>query len=173
MAAAESIHLTTAPTTPESTGVDPDLIAYLDLRFGDIDRRLGEIDRRFDVVDRRFGDVDRRFGDIDRQFGDINNQFGDINNQFGDINTRLGGFDNQLGDINSRLGGIDHQFEELRRHFDVVVESLMSKIELVGEGVRTVDQKLDRFAGETHGEFERIDRRFLHLTASLSPRRRP
>ncbi len=49
----------------------------------------------------------------------------------------------------------------------------MSKIELVGEGVRTVDQKLDRLAGETRGEFERIDRRFLHLTASLSPRRRP
>jgi len=116
--------LTAPPTAPQSTGVDPDLIGYLDQRFG-------EIERRFDDVDQRFADVDRRFGDADRQF------------------------------------------EELRRHFDVVAESLMSKIELVGEGVRTVDQKLDRLAGETRGEFERIDRRFLHLTASLSPRRRP
>jgi len=83
--------LTAPPTAPQSTGVDPDLIGYLDQRFG-------EIERRFDDVDQRFADVDRRFGDADRQF------------------------------------------EELRRHFDVVAESLMSKIELVGEGVRTVDQ---------------------------------
>ncbi len=94
--------MTTAPTTPHSTGVDPELIAYLDRSFGDLDRR----------------------------------------------------------------------FDELRRHFDVVAESLMSKIALVGEGVRTVDQKLDRFAGEVSVRFEAVDRRFLYLTASLTTRRR-
>ena len=159
MAAAESIHLTAAPATPQSTGVDPDLIAYLDQRFGNIDRWFGGIDQRFDNVDRRFDDVDRRFGEIDHQIGEIN--------------IRFGGVDRQIGNLSSRFDSVDHQFEERRRHFDVVVESLMSKIELVGEGVRTIDQKLDRFSGETRGEFERIDRRFLHLTASLSPRRRP
>jgi len=89
------------------------------------------------------------------------------------LDQRLGEIERRFGEIDRRFDDADRQLEELRRHFDVVAESLMSKIELVGEGVRTVDQKLDRLAGETRGEFERIDRRFLHLTASLSPRRRP
>jgi uncharacterized protein (DUF885 family) len=33
---------------------------------------------------------------------------------------------------------------ELKRHFDIVAESLESKIQLVAEGVVNVDQKLDR-----------------------------
>jgi len=48
--------------------------------------------------------------------------------------------DQRFGEIDRRFGDADRQFEELRRRFDVVAESLMSKIELVGEGVRTVDQ---------------------------------
>ena len=52
---------------------------------------------------------------------------------------------------------------ETRRHFDVVADRLMDKIELVGEGVIGVDQKLDRVRGEVAEEFRRVDRRLLRL----------
>ena len=42
---------------------------------------------------------------------------------------------------------------ETRRHFDVVADRLMDKIQLVGEGVIGVDQKLDRVRGEVAEEF--------------------
>jgi hypothetical protein len=54
---------------------------------------------------------------------------------------------------------------ETRRHIDVVADRLLDKIQLVGEGVIAVDQKLDRFRGEVAEEFRRVDRRLLRLEA--------
>ena len=54
---------------------------------------------------------------------------------------------------------------QTRRHFDVVADRLMDKIQLVGEGVIGVDQKLDRFRGDVADEFQRVDRRLLRLEA--------
>ena len=54
---------------------------------------------------------------------------------------------------------------ETRRHFDVVADSLMDKIQLVGEGVIGVDQKLDRFRSEVAEEFRRVDGRLVRLEA--------
>ena len=56
---------------------------------------------------------------------------------------------------------------ETHRHFDVVAERLMGKIQLVGEGVIGVDQKVDRLTTEMRGEFQKVDRRFLHLEARV------
>src|SRR5262245_6485638 len=56
---------------------------------------------------------------------------------------------------------------ETRRHFDVVADRLMDKIQLVGEGVIGVDQKLDRFRGEVAEEFRKVDRRLLRLEARV------
>jgi len=57
---------------------------------------------------------------------------------------------------------------ETRRHFDVGADRLMDKIQLVGEGVIGVDQKLDRFRGEVADGFRRVDRRLLRLEARAS-----
>lgn len=57
--------------------------------------------------------------------------------------------------------------EETRRHFGVVAESLMSKIQLVAEGVVLVNQKVDRLAAQMRDQFEQVDRRFLHLHAQI------
>jgi hypothetical protein len=56
---------------------------------------------------------------------------------------------------------------ETRRHFDVVADRLMDKIQLVGEGVIGVDQKLDRFRGEVAEEFRKVDHRLLRLEARV------
>ena len=47
----------------------------------------------------------------------------------------------------------------------MVADRLMDKIQLVGEGVIGVDQKLDRFRGDVADEFQRVDRRLLRLEA--------
>ena len=56
---------------------------------------------------------------------------------------------------------------ETRRHFDVVAERLTDTIQLLAEGVLGVDRKVDRLATEMRAEFQKIDRRFLHLEARV------
>ena len=56
---------------------------------------------------------------------------------------------------------------ETRRRFGVVADRLMDRIQLVGEGVLGVDQKLDRFRGEVAEEFRKVDRRLLRLEARV------
>jgi hypothetical protein len=66
---------------------------------------------------------------------------------------------------------VDTTAAETRLLFEVVAERLMDKIQLVGEGVLGVDQKVERLATEMRGEFQKVDRRFLHLQARVSDRR--
>ena len=62
--------------------------------------------------------------------------------------------------------------EESRRHMGVLTESLLSKIQLVGEGVLALSERVDGLETNIRGEFGKIDRRLLHLTAQISDRRR-
>jgi hypothetical protein len=57
---------------------------------------------------------------------------------------------------------------ETRRHFEVVAESLRSDIQVVAEGLSTLDEKVERFRDEVHQEFGKVDRRFLHLEARIA-----
>jgi hypothetical protein len=53
---------------------------------------------------------------------------------------------------------------ETRRHFDVVAEHFMSRLQLVAEGVTIVDQKLDRLRADVEQRFDRVERRLLRLS---------
>ena len=71
-------------------------------------------------------------------------------------------------EITAALGAeIRASATETRRHFDVVADRLLDKIQLVGEDVIGVDQKLDRFRGEVGDEFRRVDQRLLRLEARI------
>ena len=62
---------------------------------------------------------------------------------------------------------------QTRRHFEVVGEAQRSALEIVAEGVLTLDRKHDSFRAEVHEEFAKVDRRFLRLEARvLSPEER-
>ncbi|MEK7371884.1 MAG: hypothetical protein AAB265_10555, partial [candidate division NC10 bacterium] len=62
---------------------------------------------------------------------------------------------------------------ETRRHFEVVGEAQRSALQIVAEGVLTLDRKHDSFRAEVHEEFAKVDRRFLRLEARvLSPEER-
>jgi len=53
---------------------------------------------------------------------------------------------------------------ETRRHFDVVAEHFMSRLQLVAEGVAMVDEKVDRFRGDMEQRFDQVERRLLRLS---------
>ncbi len=59
---------------------------------------------------------------------------------------------------------IESSSVETRRHFDVVMEHVMSRVQLVAEGVAMVDQKVDRLRDEIEQRFEQMDRRLLRLS---------
>lgn len=71
------------------------------------------------------------------------------------------------GEIVGLRGEIAAGAVETRRHFDVVAEALMAKIQVVAVGVIAVDEKLGRFRGEVGEEFRKVERRFLHLEARI------
>ena len=53
-------------------------------------------------------------------------------------------------------GEVCAQQAETRRHFDVVAEGLRGQMQLVAEGVATLDEKLNRFREEVAGEFKEM-----------------
>jgi hypothetical protein len=119
-------HLTRRAPPRQSTGVDQELVAYLDRRFSELKSELkSEI-----AVELR-----------------------------ADIAASAAGVKSEL------RAEISASAAETRRHFDVVADRLMDKLQLVGEGVIGVDQKLDRFRGEVADEFRRVDGRLLRLEA--------
>lgn len=56
---------------------------------------------------------------------------------------------------------------DTRRHFDVIAESLVSKIELVAGGLSGLDQKVERLREDMQDGFAQVDRRFVHLEARI------
>jgi len=53
---------------------------------------------------------------------------------------------------------------ETRRHFDVVAEHFMSRLQLVAEGVAMVDEKVDRLRADMEQRFDQVERRLLRLS---------
>jgi phage-related tail protein len=79
---------------------------------------------------------------------------------------------NESEDQNAQL------LTEVKKHFDVVAESLESKIQLVAEGVLNVNEKLDRLQAEMHEEsqetraliklsYTELDRRLTTLEGTV------
>ncbi|MGH7355352.1 MAG: hypothetical protein ACRELS_12365 [Candidatus Rokuibacteriota bacterium] len=112
-------------------------------RFVTLDTKLAEHDARFTAVDTKLAEHDARFTAVD---------------------AKLAEHDTLLARLDAR---ITESAAETRRHFDVIAEALMGQIRLVAEGVRTVDQKLDRFRTEVAAEFRQVDRRLLRLEARV------
>ena len=57
---------------------------------------------------------------------------------------------------------------ETRRHFEVLAESLRSEIQLVAEGLSSLDEKVERFRDEVRQGFNKVDRRLLRLDARIA-----
>jgi hypothetical protein len=104
-----------------------------------------DLPARFDRIDQRFDGVDRRLDTMDRRFDTMDQRFDERMNAHA---------------------------VEIRRHFDVVAESMSSHFQLVAEGVVSLDRKVDRIADALRGEQTRLGRRLDALAARLPPKRR-
>ena len=134
--------------------MDADLVAYLDQRFAEIRREISAsaVDLRADITTSATSVTDNLRAEITASAASVTDQ-------------SVAREDRLRSDISA----------DTARHIGTLVESLMSKIELVAEGVRTVDHRLDRFSDEVREEFQKVDRRLLRLHARVSGgrRRRP
>ena len=134
--------------------MDADLVAYLDQRFAEIRREItaSAVDLRAEIAASAASVTDSLRAEIAASAASVTDQ-------------SVAREDRLRSDISA----------DTARHIGTLVESLMSKIELVAEGVRTVDHRLDRFGDEVRAEFQKVDRRLLGLHARVSAgrRRRP
>jgi hypothetical protein len=113
--------------------------------------------------------VDQELVDyLDRRFSELKSELrAELTASAADVKSEL------RAEITASASGVKSELRaeiaataaETQRHFDVVADRLMDKIQLVGEGVIGVDQKLDRFRGEVAEEFRLVDRRLLRLEA--------
>ena len=67
--------------------------------------------------------------------------------------------------IGSSAGETHRYFEESRRHFDVVGESLRADVRAIAEGHVGLVERLDRFQQEVRRDLRRVERRLLRLEA--------
>jgi chromosome segregation ATPase len=119
--------------------MEPEVVAFLNERFGEMNERFGEINAQF-------GQINAQFGEINAQFGRINERFDQINDRFGEVDRRFDDVDRRFNEVDRR---IDEKAIETRRHFDVVAERLESKVELLAEGFRGVDHRLEEHRAES------------------------
>ena len=89
-----------------------ELEQQLSTQIGTVAQQIGMVNERVDRVEAR----------IDALSTEMRQQFERVDQRFEQVERR-----------------IEQQFEQTRRHFDVVAEGLMSKIELVAEGVVKVE----------------------------------
>jgi hypothetical protein len=140
----------------QSIGVDQELVSYLDRRFAELKSELkseitGEL--RAEITASASGIKSELRAKILASAAETRQHFeGKI----------LASTAETREYVEARILG---STAETRRHFDVVADSLMDKIQLIGEGVIKVDQKLERFRGEVAEEFRRVDGRLLRLEA--------
>ena len=114
--------------------------------------------------------VDRfdEFGQEHVSRGEFNEFRNEVRAEFADVRREMrSGFADVRAEFVDVRREIAESAAETRRHFDVVAESLRSTIQVIAEGVLTVDHKLDRFADEVRDEFRKVDRRFLKIEARL------
>jgi hypothetical protein len=129
----------------QSTRVDQELVAYLDRRFSELKSELGS-----ELTLELRGEITTSAAWVTSELR-------------GEIAASGAGLKSEI--TLALRAEIAASAAETRRHFDVVAERLMDKIQLVGEGVIGVDQKLNRFRGEVAEEFRQVDRRLLRLEA--------
>ena len=64
----------------------------------------------------------------------------------------------------------DKRVEEIKRHFDVVVEGLRDEIKLVGEGHDIIRKEIQTFREEVKEEFKEVESAIKFSYADLNPR---
>ena len=168
--------------------MDQELIAYLDRRFLELKSELRDeitssaagvkSELRAEIAASAASvksELRAEIAGVAAEVAGVAAQVAGVTAEVAGVTAEVAGVAAQIGVVAENANGIRAELRaeiaasaaETRRHFDVVADRLMDKIQLVGEGVIGVDQKLDRFRGEVADEFRRVDRRLLRLEARI------
>ena len=131
----------------------------LDPKFDQIDSRFGKIDSRFEQIDSKLEKMDSRFGQIDSKFEQFDNRFTQMDSRFTEFR------------------------EDIVHQFHIISEDVISKVQLVAEGVANLNEKLDRHADENRKDhmetvaaikfsYAELDRRITNLEAEMGDLKR-
>jgi archaellum component FlaC len=90
---------------------------------------------------------------LDPKFEKIDSQFAEVNSQFEKIDDRFEKIDSRFAQIDSRF--IEFR-EDIIHQFHVISEDVISKVQLVAEGVANLNEKLDRHIDENQREHKDI-----------------
>lgn len=101
------------------------------------------IEQRFD---KRFEAMDKRFDSIDKRLDAHDDRFTAIDKRFDSIDKRLDAHDDRFTTIDKRFDATDEKIIELRRHVGVIEERWDTKFEILAEGLRSLNEKVDRKA---------------------------
>ena len=84
-------------------------------------------------------------------FAKVDERFAKVDERFAKVDERLAKVDERFAKVDDRFALVDIQFEETRRHFDVVAESIYAKLDLVLEILRSE-------RSERHSLTDRVER---------------
>ncbi|MBI3927721.1 MAG: hypothetical protein HY319_19430, partial [Armatimonadetes bacterium] len=104
------------------------------------DREFAGINQRLDRHDQYFSDIHQRLDHHDREFAGINQRLDRHDQYFSDIHQRLDRHDQYFSDIVSLM---NQHYDEMRRHFDVTVESFRADVRLLAEGISSNSRRID------------------------------
>ena|SRR3982751_3533576 len=122
--------------------MDQELIAYLDERFRETNQQIASLREEF--------------GGLRGEFGGLRGEFGDLCGEFGGLRGEFDSFREETGRNFDRVDG------EIRKT-GVLVEDLRREVQVVAEGVRGANERLDAFKAEVAQEFKDV-RSLIHLS---------
>jgi len=89
----------------------------------------------------------------------VHNGFKQVDARLGQVDACLGQVDARLGQVDARLGQVEHSVGGLEKDMRITlikVEGLHHKTDLLDEGIRNLDEKLDRHTAENNRQFDEV-----------------
>ena len=111
------------------------------LRFDALDARFDGLDARIDGLEGRIDRQDARFDGLDARFDGLEGRIDGQDVRFDGLDARIEGLDARVDRLDQRQ---EQRFEETRRHFDVIAESLRDDIRMIAEGLVALSTRVDQ-----------------------------
>ena len=121
--------------------MDTDTIEAIESLRGDIHQFEARSTLRFDALDARFDGLEGRIDGQDVRFDGLERRIDGQDVRFDGLDARIEGLDARVDRLDQRQ---EQRFEETRRHFDVIAESLRDDIRMIAEGLVALSTKVDQ-----------------------------
>lgn len=129
--------------------MDQELIAYLDMRFREVSQQIAGLREE---TTQQIASLRGEVGGLRGEFGNLREEVGGLRGEFESFRAETGrNFDRVDGEIR-KVGGLGPMLEDLRH-----------QIQVVAEGVKGANERLDTFKAEVAQEFKDV-RSLIHLS---------